>query len=64
MENMTYRQLANLIASLTEEQKDANVTILCRTQDEFFPVIGCDTQGHDYFEDVLDDNHPYLIIES
>ena len=61
MENMTYRQLANLIASLTEEQKDANVTILCRTQDEFFPVIGCDTQDGD---DVLDDNHPYLIIES
>lgn len=61
MENMTYRQLANLIAALTEEQKDANVTVLCRTQDEFFPVIGCDTQDED---DVLDDNHPYLIIES
>jgi hypothetical protein len=55
----TYAQLAELISKMTNEQKQMNVTVYLQGPDEFVPVqmvnVTTDT-------DVLDENHPYLVI--
>lgn len=58
----TYRDLAEYINGLTEEQKDCNVTVFVSGIEEYFPL------DHDYplveaeGDDVLDDGVPYLAI--
>ncbi len=54
---MTYRELRNDFANLTEEQLDCDVTIYVSQIDEYYPVLG----GFSATEDgVLDQGHPYL----
>lgn len=59
MGNLTYRELADLIAKLSEEQKDANVSVHTSWDDEFHPVPYMTFSMED---DVLDKDHPYLEI--
>lgn len=60
---MTYRELAELINNMTEEQKECNVTVFLSEQSEYFPL---DRQFPLVFaendNDVLRDGHPYLAI--
>lgn len=59
---MTWRELAEQINNLSEEQKDTDVTIYDSAKDEFFgSYYGC--LGIALDEDVLDDGHPYLRID-
>ena len=48
---MTYRQLIERLSNLSEEQKDCDVTVWLAHRDEFFPL-----------DDVLDRDHPFLLI--
>ena len=57
---MTYLQLANEISKMTDEQVACDVTVYVGGQDEYYPVdeivINNDT-------DVLDENHPVIVID-
>ena len=62
---MTYRQLMNhIVCNMTEEQKDMDVTVFAPGVEEYFgllkdcPVVAADG------DDVLDDSHPYLVINN
>ena len=59
MENLTYRELFDLIGKMSEEQLNANVTVRIAEQDEFFPV---EELKYSPVTDVLDKDHPYLEI--
>ena len=56
---MTYRELVEKIANLTEEQKNCDVTIYADEYDEYYSakdfLITDET-------DVLDSNHPYITL--
>lgn len=56
---LTYRQLAAHIAVMDDEQKDSDVTVHCTEMDEWFQAIGYDITEVD---DVIDKNHPFLLI--
>ena len=58
---MTYRELAALIMEFDDEQLDSNVTIYHSDQDEYFP-LAYTPLAITAEDDVLDANHPYLII--
>ena len=60
---MTYKELAEWVSELNEEQKGQDVTVLLADSNEFMPVktTGINTPDQDNF-DVLDENHPYLMI--
>ena len=58
---MTYRELAEYISNLSEEQKDCDVTVFISGVEEYYslsqyPVVEADG------DDVLDDGHPYLAV--
>ena len=36
--NKTYRQLADIISKMDEEQKDMNATVYVEGYDEFYPI--------------------------
>ena len=61
-DEMTYHELAMYINTLTEEQMNMDVTVYLSGIDEYYglddntPVY----QAPEY--DVLDQNHPYLVI--
>ena len=59
---MTYKELLEKLKQLSPEQLDTDVTVLISNYDEFFPInnllIMQDNHNHN---DVLDQNHPYLI---
>jgi len=59
---MTYRELKKQIDSFTDEQLSMDVTILdCGIGEYFASHALCFAQnGHD----ILDDNHPYLILDA
>lgn len=57
----TYRQLLDALKKLDDEQLDCDLTIVDGTQ-EYIPV---QIQiGEELDDDVLDEGHPYLEIES
>ena len=58
---MTWNELAELVnTTMSEEQKNSDVTIHCTESDEWFKVDGdLEITQHD---DVLDKNHPFLEI--
>ena len=58
---MTWEELAAHIEVMDEEQKKTDVT-LCRSN-EFFPVKSLEF-ADSRFCDVLDENHPYLLVLS
>lgn len=56
---LTYRELAHLLKNMHPDHLDDTVTVLY--EEEFLPVDHCFVQQGD---DVLDDGHYYLIINS
>lgn len=58
---MTYQGLFDALKVLTEEQLQSDVTIYDMSEDEYYPVndISFTIGG----SDVLDDNHPILIVK-
>lgn len=65
MNNLTYRQLADIINQLPEENKDDNVSIYLDQLDEFYPVnstrfVDKDDESGD---GVLDEGHFYLRVK-
>ena len=57
---MTYRELAAWIDSLTDEQKDSDVTIFIEEDDEYIPAKDTDCTADD--QSVLDEDHPIICI--
>lgn len=55
---MTYRELAEMIANMTEEQKDMDVTLFDNNDGEFCGLGNLKFTDGD--EDRLDIGHPYL----
>lgn len=58
-DNITYKELKELIDRLPEERKEDNVTVFVPGVDEFYPISEFRVQVGD---DVLDNGHPYLKI--
>ncbi len=56
---MTYRELEVYIATLSDEQKDCDVSVYL--DGEYLEVSACAVTDED--DDVLDENHPVLIIK-
>lgn len=55
---VTYKELANAIQNLSQEQQDMDVTVFLEYQDEFMPAndfLFSDT-------DTLDPNHPVITL--
>lgn len=59
MKNMTYQELLDYLQSLSEEQKQMDVTVYSQEFDEYHGVLGVFTNEED---DVLDAQHPYLAF--
>jgi len=59
---MTYRQLIERIAGLTDEQKDQDVTIHVKEIDEYYQVSG-DFKTADRELLILDEGHVFLEVE-
>lgn len=57
---MTYKQLAEEIAKLSDEQKNMDVTVYLNEQDEYYPA---EVLGIAVDDGVLDENHPVLTVE-
>jgi|694.fasta_scaffold03312_69 hypothetical protein len=58
---MTWSELCQLIAEMSDEQKQMDVTIYVAENEEFFPVDSlknCEESN----EDSLDPGHPFLVI--
>lgn len=58
---MKYRQLLDHLNSMSAEELDMNVTVLLNGVGEFFPVVPIMMFADQ--SDVLDQGHPYLVIE-
>jgi len=58
--NLTYRQLQEAIAQMTDEQKDCNVTYYDVNVREYFALEELEYSMEED-NDVLDDGHPYLV---
>jgi hypothetical protein len=56
---MTWRAL---MAKLTEDELDTDVTIYDENSDEIFRIAK-KLQHTDIYDDILDANHPYLVLE-
>jgi hypothetical protein len=54
---MTYRELAEKIEWMTEQQKDLDVTVFDMNDEEFYALKDLDFVKED---DVLDKGHPFL----
>jgi hypothetical protein len=57
---ITYRELAEIIAKMSDEQKDSNVTVFLSGTDEYIGSTGvsCITET-----DVLDKGHPVIDVD-
>lgn len=61
---MTYKELIAELQQLSEEQLNTDVTIFVRGVEEFYPAsdaIYLSTEDDDAGQ-VLDANHPYLMV--
>ncbi len=68
MRSMTWKELAEKVNEMTDEQKNTDVTVYLGEMDEFFP-IECRTRvATDGFDDpgqgVLDVGHPFIVINA
>jgi hypothetical protein len=59
---MTYRELAEYISNLTDEQKDSEVTVYVSGEPEYYSLVRDYPVGESESWDVLSENHPYLVI--
>lgn len=55
------RNLLEMLQNLTEEELDKDVTVLSNGIGEFYPVVNAVFYADD--SDVLDQGHPYLILD-
>ena len=58
---MKYRDLLIELQLLSPEQLNQDVTVLVREQDEYYPLVP-DYPWLFAESDVLDQDHPYLVI--
>lgn len=63
---MTWDDLAEYIATLTDEQRQTDVTVYVDGPDEAYPVtdmreVGPGSELGD-LDGVLDDGHPYMVV--
>lgn len=59
---LKYRNLLEMLQLMTDEELNCTVTVLAKGVDEFFPVEPALFYA-DQTTDVLDQGHPYLMIE-
>lgn len=59
---MTYKRLAEMINKMTDEQQNCDVIIYLEQLDEYLPA-DCLMINRAIYSDVLDDAHPFLIID-
>jgi hypothetical protein len=59
---MNYRELAILIATMTEEQKDQTATVYVSGVDEYYPLVNDHPIVTSTVDDVLDEGHYYMVI--
>ena len=61
--NLTYAELAKQIGEMTDEQKQANVSVFIPGVDEFYPIAKVEfaTEGG-AADGILDEGHPILIL--
>ena len=59
---MKYRDLAEYINNLSDEQKDQDVTIFVSGVGEYYALVGDYPTVEADANDVLDAGHPYLVI--
>ena len=57
--NYTYKQLLEALLELSQEELDMHVTIYDFTNEEYYPL---NYAGKSEGDDVLDANHPIMII--
>lgn len=61
---MTYRELLAQLNTMSDTQLDSDVTVYASEVGEFYPLVNdyplVYSDGTD--NDVLDDNHPYVVI--
>jgi|ETNvirnome_2_300_1030623.scaffolds.fasta_scaffold136919_2 hypothetical protein len=58
---MTYKELKAHIEVMDEEQVNTDVTVYVTGVDEYYPLHGTELDFSP-FDDVLDKNHPFLIV--
>jgi hypothetical protein len=58
---LKYRNLLEMLQLMTDEELNCTVTVLAKGVDEFFPVEPALFYADQI--DVLDQGHPYLMIE-
>ena len=56
---ITYRKLAEIINTFTEDQKDLDVSVYNIDEDEFYSA---DCVGLSEEDDVLEKDHPYIVF--
>jgi len=56
--NLTYAQLEKTIANMSPAEKNLNVSIYFKDQDEYYPIKNVNKVAR---TDVLDSGHPVLI---
>ena len=59
---MNYRELKLVLDQMSEEQLDQTVTVYNIDMDEFVAVVSVEFSS-ETDNDVLDDNHAYLVTE-
>ena len=59
---MTYAELALEINNMTLEQLNSDVTVYVQGTDEYYGVVKDYPFVASEADDVLDENHPYLVI--
>lgn len=60
----TYKDLAERIAAMTPEQQSMDVTVYVTGVNEYYSLVGDYpvVESDPEINDVLDPNHPYLVI--
>lgn len=56
---MTYRDIAQKIAEMTEFQKDNDAAVHIQYYNEYIPIIRMDESEEE--NDVFDEGHPYFV---
>lgn len=57
----TFRDLKVFLSALSEEQLDCDLSVQLSHNEEYYEVIAFDLAEDD---DVLDKDHPYIIVET
>jgi hypothetical protein len=58
---MTYSELLKHLQSLPKDRLNDTATVFCQFTDEYLPVKAMWSAGSE--NDVLDEDHPYFVVE-